>query len=541
VTIATTSTRSTTEPVTRPRVGVISAGNEVATCNFPLIRQAEAARDGLLTAGADATISGVISVTDGIAMGTPGMAASLVSRDLLADSVVHRVATEGLDGVVALGACDKTNPGLMMGLLATNVPSVYLYGGYNVVGMNGRRVVDGMQVVEGVGKVSAGEMTEAELEQVARDSWPTGGACGSLATANTMACIAEALGMSPAGSSGPPASWTSRDVIARGAGSMVVDIIKRGGPLPSDLVTRASISNAAAVTAAIGGSSNAVLHLAALAKVRGLDLDVFDLEEVFARTPYLANVLPGGKYAPFEFYNVGGVGLVIRLLLDADLVDGTCPTVSGLTIAEQYGDVPIPLDQDVVHLLDDPRAERGGVAVLSGNLATDGAVIKIAGMTSRRHRGPARVFEDEESCMDAVLAQEYAEGDVLVIRNVGPRGGPGMPEMLSVTAAIYGQNGGEKVALITDGRFSGGTRGFCVGHISPEAAVGGPIGLIQDGDLVDIDVNTKRISLEVDDATLAERRNGKTFGPPAVSGALWKFADRVSSARTGATAAECLL
>lgn len=531
----------TSEPDRKPRVGVISAGNEMATCNFPLIRQAEATRTELLAAGADATISGVISVTDGIAMGTPGMSASLVSRDLLTDSVVHRVRSEGLDGVVALGACDKTNPGLMMGLIAANVPSVYLYGGYNVVGMRGRKVVDGQQVVESVGKVGSGEMSEAELEQVARDAWPTMGACGSLATANTMACVAEALGMSPAGSSGPPASWTSRDVIARNAGNTLMSIIENGGPLPSDLVTDASIRNAAAVVAAVGGSSNATLHLAAMARVRGLKIDVFDLETVFARTPYIADVLPGGKYSPFEFHNVGGIGLVMRILLDAGLMDGSCPTVEGRTIAEQYGSVPIPEDQDVVHQLSDPRASRGGIAVLGGNLARDGAVIKIAGVATRYHRGPALVFENEDDCMDAVLEQRYSEGDVLVIRNVGPRGGPGMPEMLSVTAAIYGQGRGDSVALVTDGRFSGGTRGFCIGHVSPEAAAGGPIGLIEDGDFIIIDVDKGELTLDVADGVLAERRSRKTFGPAEVSGALWKFASRASSARTGAIATEFAL
>lgn len=523
-----------------PRIGVISAGNEVATCNFPLIRQAEAARSALLTAGADASISGVISVTDGIAMGTPGMKASLVSRDLLADSVVHRVTSEGLQGVVALGACDKTNPGLMMGLVAANVPSVYLYGGYNVVGMRGRTVVNGQQVVESVGKVGSGEMSEEQLEAVARDAWPTMGACGSLATANTMACVAEAMGMAPFESSGPPASWTSRDSIARHAGRLVLDILEKGGPLPHELVTRASIENAAAVVAAVGGSSNAVLHLAALARVRGLDLDVFDLEKVFARTPYIANVLPGGTYAPFDFYTVGGVGLIIRVLLDEGLVDGSCPTVEGRTLAEQYGDVPVPTDQDVVFPISAPRKERGGIAVLGGSMAPDGAVIKIAGVSARRFRGPARVFEDEETCMAAVLDQQYATGDVLVIRNVGPRGGPGMPEMLAVTAALYGQGAGESVALLTDGRFSGGTRGFCIGHVSPEAAMGGPIGLVRDGDIITIDVDEGRVDLEVPEATLSQRRSEVTFGVPAVSGALWKFANRVTTARTGATAAECI-
>ncbi|WP_342661442.1 Dihydroxy-acid dehydratase (plasmid) [Rhodococcus ruber] len=532
------SVDTTAAPSHTPRVGVISAGNEVATCNFPLIRQAEAVRSSALAAGADASISGVISVTDGIAMGTPGMRASLVSRDLLADSVVHRVQAEGLEAVVALGACDKTNPGLMMGLIAANVPSVYLYGGYNVVGMRGRRVVDGQQVVESVGKVGAGEMSEEQLEAVAKDAWPTTGACGSLATANTMACVAEALGMSPNGSSGPPASWTSRDSIARDAGTLVLDIVANGGPLPHHLVTRASIENAAAVVAAVGGSSNAVLHLAALARVRGLDFDVFDLERVFARTPYIANVLPGGVYAPFDFHSVGGVGLVIRLLLDAGLVDGSCPTVSGRTIAEEYGDTPFPDDQDIVFPLSTPRAERGGIAVLGGDLAPDGAVIKIAGIATCHFRGPARVFENEESCMDAVLSQRYQEGDVLVIRNVGPRGGPGMPEMLSVTAAIFGQDAGEKVALVTDGRFSGGTRGFCVGHVSPEAAMGGPIGLIEDGDIITIDVDEGRMDLEVPASELATRRAAKVFGPPAVSGVLWKFANRVTTARTGAIATE---
>lgn len=525
--------------INRPRVGVISAGNEVATCNFPLKRQAEAARNGLLAAGANATISGVISVTDGIAMGTPGMKASLVSRDLLADSVAHRARMEQLDGIIALGACDKTNPGLMMGLVAANVPSIYLYGGYNVVGMRSGKEVNGQLVVEGVGRVGAGTMTEEALEQTARDAWPTMGACGTLATANTMGAVGEALGFSPAGSSGPPASWTSRDAIARDAGTLLVTMVDRGGPLPRDLVTRASIENAAAVVAALGGSSNATLHLAALAAVRGIDMDVFDLERVFARTPYLADVLPGGQYTPFDFFQVGGVGLIMRHLLDERLLHGDCPTVDGRSIAEVYGDVPIPPDQRVVRAPSDPRGERGGVVVLGGNLAPDGAVIKIAGLATRRHEGPARVFENEEDAMDVVLAQEYREGDVMVIRNVGPKGGPGMPEMLSVTAAIFGQGAGESVALITDGRFSGGTRGLCIGHVSPEAADGGLIGLIVDGDTIIVDIDENTLTLEVPEEVLDDRRKSMRTGPPVLSGALWKFASRVGSARTGATATEC--
>ena len=522
-----------------PRVGIVSAGNDVSICNLPIIRQVDAVRSELLSLGVDATVSGVPSVTDGIAMGTPGMLASLTSRDLLADAVAFRVRNEGLEGVLAFGACDKTNPGLMMGMAAANVPSIYLYGGYSTGGLRNGKRPDGMGVVEGVGKVGAGTMSEDELNDITRHSTATAGACGVLATANTMACVGEALGISPADSSGPPGTWASREVLARTAGQQLLTMIENGGPLPREIITKRSLLNATAVVAAIGGSTNAALHLPAIAAAAGIELDVFDLEKVFARTPYIVDVLPGGKQGHFEFFRAGGVGLVIRLLMDEGLIDGDAPTIQGTTLQETYGHVALPDDQDVIRPLTAARSPRGGTQILRGNLAPDGAAIKAAGLTVRRHTGPARVFEDEQHAMDAVLNQQYGEGDVLVIRNVGPRGGPGMPEMLAVTAAIYGQGNGEKVALLTDGRFSGGTRGLCVGHISPEAALGGPIGILRDGDPITIDLDTGSLDVDLPEAELAGRLAAYTPRRPVVNGVLWKYANRAGSARHGAVAAEC--
>lgn len=515
-------------------VGIISAWNEVAPCNMAIDRQARAARDAVLGTGAEARISGVISVTDGIAMGTQGMKASLMSRDLIAASVETRVAHETLDALLAIGACDKTNPGLMMGLCRVDRPAVYLFGGPSVVGSLDNRPLSGLGVIEGIGEVAAGELSEAELERRSRAMFPTEGACAAQATANTMACIAEAIGLALPGSSGPPASWTSRDANARAAGRRLVQMVAEGGPTPREIVTRQALENAAAIVAATGGSSNAVLHLPAIADACGIDFDAFDVGEVFDRTPYLASLIPGGPHTPLEFHDVGGVGLVIRLLLDAGHMHPDPVTVTGRPIGELYTDVTLPGEQTVVRPPSDPISPRGGVTVLRGNLAPDGAVIKNAGLRVRRHRGPARVFEREEDCMEAVLAGRFSPGDVLVIRNEGPRGGPGMREMLSVTAAIYGRGAGEEVALVTDGRFSGGTRGLCIGHISPEAAVGGPIGLLEDGDIVSLDLDDRRITVELDEETLDHRRAVRTPSETPLSGVLWKYAQSVGSARKGA-------
>ncbi|MFV0532459.1 MAG: dihydroxy-acid dehydratase [Cumulibacter sp.] len=522
-----------------PRVGIVSAGNDVSICNLPIIRQVDAVRSELLSLGVEATVSGVPSVTDGIAMGTPGMLTSLTSRDLLADALAFRVRNEGLEGVIAFGACDKTNPGLMMGIAAANVPSIYIYGGYSQGGLHRGKRPDGMGVVEGVGKVGAGTMTEDDLNDVTRHSNATAGACGVLATANTMACVGEALGISPVESSGPPGSWANREVLARTAGEHLLQMIENGGPLPREIITRQSLLNAAAVVAAIGGSTNAALHLPAIAAAAGIELDVFELEKVFARTPYIVDVLPGGKQGHFAFYKAGGVGLIIRMLIDEGLVVGDAPTIQGTTLQETYGHLELPTDQTVIRPMTQPRSPRGGTQILRGNLAPDGAAIKAAGLAVHKHTGPARVFESEADCMQAVLDQQYVSGDVLVIRNVGPRGGPGMPEMLAVTAAIYGQGHGEDVALITDGRFSGGTRGLCVGHISPEAALGGPVGVLRNGDEVTIDLDTGTIDVALTPEELTTRLSEFTPHRPVVNGVLWKYANRAGSARHGAVAAEC--
>lgn len=519
----------------QPRVGVVSAANQVATCNVPLYRQAEVGRDGAASCGVSASISGVVSVTDGIAMGNQAMKASLMSRDLIARSLLHRVRAEQLDGVLALGACDKTNPGLMIGMCLANVPGVYLYGGSSISGVRDGEAVTGLEVVEGISQVAAGALSAEELETRARTACPTVGACGVQASANTMACVSEALGLALPGSSGAPASWTTRDAIARQSGRRVAELVADGGPRPREIVTRRSLENAAAIVAATGGSTNATLHLPAIAASCGIEFDLFDVGAVFRRTPYLADLLPGGRYTPFDLFRYGGVGLVIRLLLDADRFHADERSVAGGTMGQVYGGVPFPADNPVVRPPDRPLSPSGGVAVLAGSLAPEGAVIKTAGLAARQHRGPARVFDSEEDAMAAVLAGRYRSGDVVVIRNEGPRGGPGMREMLGVTAALYGRGAGEDVALITDGRFSGGTRGFCIGHVSPEAAVGGPIGRLRDGDPIAIDLDQGLLDVEVDPVELGSRAV-----PPErddLQGVFWKYAQTAGSARHGAVSA----
>lgn len=523
---------TTRHPMGTVTAGVVAAANDVAPCNLTLGRQAEAARAGLLERGINATRSGVISVTDGIAMGTQAMKASLISRDHIASAVQMRAEGEQLDGVLAIGGCDKTTPGLVMGICLVNQPAIYLFGGSAI----GGRGPFGGNVVEAISKVAIGELGEEELEAMARRVFPTPGVCAMQATANTMGSAVEALGLSLPGSSGTPAAWTSRDAIARAAGRRLAELIADGGPRPKDIVTLPALENAAAVVAATGGSTNAALHLPAIAATCGVKFDLFDVGRVFERTPYLADLLPGGRHLPLEFLAAGGVPLVIKYLLADGYMTGDLPTVTGRTIAEEYANVPEPRKNEVIHRATDPILPSGGVTVLSGNLAPDGAVIKNAGLQVRQHRGPARIFENEESCMEAVLASRYRAGDVIVIRNEGPVGGPGMREMLGVTAAIYGQGAGEHVALLTDGRFSGGTRGLCVGHVGPEAARGGPIGLLKDGDMIEVDLDVKTLVVELSDNELHQRSVQEPLIQPTTSGVLWKYARSASAARFGATA-----
>jgi dihydroxy-acid dehydratase len=422
-----------------------------------------------------------------------------------------------------------------MAMCRLDLPSVFLYGGTTVPGSYRGRQITTQDVVEGVGRVTTGELDEAELRALEEAAYPAAGSCPVQATANTMACVSEAIGLALPGSSGPPAIHEARDKFARASGEAVLRLLE-SNLTARQIVTRDALENAAAVVAATGGSSNAALHLPAIAAECGIDFDIFDVGEVFRRTPHLADLQPAGKYLAVDLHAVGGVGVVIKLLLDAGLMHPDCMTVTGNTIAESYAGVHVDPDQDVVMSVENPLSSHGGLAVLRGNLARDGAIVKVAKMSRSVHRGPARVFECEEDCAAAVLAQDFRHGDVLVIRNEGPRGGPGMREMLQVTAMLVGQGLGEKVALITDGRFSGGTRGFCVGHISPEAAHGGPIALLRDGDVIVIDTEAGTIDVDLSDAELCARSEALTVqrAPESASGALFKYAEVVGTARRGA-------
>ena len=515
------------------RVGVVSTWNEAAPCNMTLRRQARAAMRGVQNAGAIPCEFTTIAVTDGIAQGNDGMHSSLPSRDLIADTVEYIVRRHDYDALVGVGGCDKTLPGLMMAMCRLNVPSVFMYGGTALPGIYRGREVTGLELVEGVGKVSTGELSQAELTELEAAACPAAGSCPIQATANTMACVSEAIGLAIPGSAGPPAVWDSRDRFASRSGETVVRLAA-AGVRPRDIVTRRSLENATAIVAATGGSSNAVLHLPAIAAECGIAFDLFDMDAVFRRTPLLADLQPSGRYVQVDFHRVGGVGVVIKLLLDAGLLHADCLTVTGRTLAQEHEHVVFPATQDVVRPLAAPLAPSGALRALRGTLAPEGAIVKV-GREAHRFQGPARVFECEEDCFAAVLRRDYRTGDVLVIRNEGPRGGPGMREMLQTTAALYGQGMGETVALVSDGRFSGATRGLCVGHVGPEAALGGPIGLVRDGDLVTIDTACSTLDLEVAPDELSRRRATYEIRPSTYgSGALWKYAQTVGPARYGA-------
>ena len=494
----------TEEQIKQPFVGVVTTWNEAAPCNIALSRQAQAAKRGVSESGGTPREFTTITVTDGIAMGHDGMRSSLISREVIADSTELTVRGHSYDAIVGLAGCDKSLPGLMMAMLRLNVPSVFMYGGSILPGTFKNKDVTIIDVFEGVGANAAGTMTDDELHELECAACPSAGACGGQFTANTMACVSEAIGLALPGSAGAPAPYENRDEYALASGKAVMELIKTQ-LRPRDIVTRKSFENAAAIVAATGGSTNAGLHLPAMASEAGIDFDLFDVCEVMRRTPYLADLKPGGRYVAKDLYEVGGVGIVIQQLLEGGFMHGECLTVTGKTLGENYSSVDFPNDQDVVRDINHPISETGGVVGLKGNLAPQGAIVKIAGLKNTKFRGPARVFEREEDCLQAVLNRAFKEGDVLVIRNEGPKGGPGMREMLSTTGALYGQDMGEKVALITDGRFSGGTRGFCIGHVGPEAASGGPIGLIQDGDIIAIDADDGSLSVELSEEVLDER------------------------------------
>ena len=524
----------TDKEIHQPFVGVATTWNETAPCNITLRRQAQAVKRGVTFAGGTPREFTTITVTDGIAMGHQGMKASLASREAIADTVELCVRGHAYDGLVGIAGCDKSLPAMMMAMLRLNAPSVFIYGGSILPGKFQGRDVTIQDVFEAVGRHSAGEMDDAELGALERVACPSGGSCGGQFTANTMACVSEAIGLALPNSTAMPAPYESRDEYADAAGRAVMRMIA-DGLRPRDIVTREALENAATVVAASGGSTNAGLHLPAMAHEAGIDFSLLDVAEIFKRTPYIADLKPGGRYVAKDLYEAGGVSVIMKALLDGGYLHGDCVTVTGKTIAENLAGFEFPAQQDVVRRADAPITPTGGVVGLQGNLAPEGAIVKVAGMAKLTHRGPARVFDREEDAFAAVERRDYEDGDVLVIRYEGPRGGPGMREMLATTAALYGQGAGDKVALITDGRFSGATRGFCIGHVGPEAAVGGPIGLLRDGDTVVIDAVEGRLEVELSDAELAERRKAwRARENEHRSGELWKYAQLVGPAVSGA-------
>ncbi|MBT5433199.1 MAG: dihydroxy-acid dehydratase [Rhodospirillaceae bacterium] len=524
----------TDEEVSQPFIGVATTWNEAAPCNITLMRQAQAVKKGVKAAGGTPREFTTITVTDGIAMGHAGMKSSLVSREVIADSVELTMRGHSYDGLVGLAGCDKSLPGMMMSMVRLNVPSVFIYGGSILPGKFHGKDVTIIDVFEGVGANAAGNMTDSDLNVLEHAACPSGGSCGGQFTANTMATVSEAIGLALPYSASTPAPYESRDAFCERAGHAVMEAISKN-LRPRDIVTRKSLENAAVVVAASGGSTNAGLHLPAIANEAGIDFSLADVCEVFRRTPYIADLKPGGRYVAKDLYEAGGIPILIKALLDGGYLHGDCMTITGKTLAENHADVVFPTDQDVIRPTSDPLSTTGGVVGLNGNLAPDGAIVKIAGQKTLQFRGPARCFDTEEECLTAVLAQDFSEGDVLIIRYEGPKGGPGMREMLSTTSALYGQGMGEKVALITDGRFSGGTRGFCIGHVGPEAADGGPIGLLQDGDMIVIDAEAGTLEVELSDDELATRKAAwKPRMTDYNSGTIWKYAQTVGQARLGA-------
>jgi len=520
--------------IAAPLVGVVTTWNEAAPCNITLSRQAQAVKKGVKAGGGTPREFTTITVTDGIAMGHQGMKSSLVSREVIADSTELTVRGHCYDALVGLAGCDKSLPGLMMAMVRLNVPSIFIYGGTILPGKFQGRDVTIVDVFEGVGKHAAKKMSDGDLKTLEQSALPTGGSCGGQYTANTMACVSEALGLALTGSAGTPAPYESRDRYCEQAGEQIMNLIKNN-LRPRDIVTRKALENAAIVVAATGGSTNAGLHLPAIANECGIDFDLDDVCRIFRKTPYIADLMPGGKYTATDLYGVGGIPIVMKELLDAGYLHGDCITVTGKTIAQNLKSVKFPEGQKVVYRVKNALSKTGGVVGLKGNLAPDGAIVKIAGMKKLQFSGPARIFEREEDALTAVLTQKIKPGDVIVIRYEGPRGGPGMREMLSTTSAIYGQGWGESVALITDGRFSGGTRGFCIGHVGPEAAVGGPIGLIKNGDMIDIDADKGTLDVRLSKAELERRRKAwKPRQHDYQSGTIWKYAQTVGPASKGA-------
>jgi len=526
----------TEDEIDQPFVGVATCWNEAAPCNIALSRQAQSVKKGVSETGGTPREFTTITVTDGIAMGHQGMKSSLVSRDLIADSVELTMRGHCYDALVGLAGCDKSLPGMMMAMLRLNVPSVFMYGGSILPGKFKGRDVTVVDVFEAVGMHSAGNMSDEDLHELECAACPSAGACGGQFTANTMAMVSEAIGLALPGSAGSPAPYEERDRFAVESGRAVMALLE-SRLRPRDIVTREALENAAVVVGATGGSTNGALHLPAIAHEAGIRFTMDDVVEIMRRTPYIADLKPSGKYVAFDVHRIGGIPVVLKALLDGGLLHGDCMTVTGKTMAENLKDVVFPTDQDVIYPVSKPISHTGGVVGLKGNLAPDGAIVKIAGMDELRFEGTALCFDSEEEAFEAVRLRAYKPGDVIVVRYEGPKGGPGMREMLSTTAAIYGQSEhkGKEVALITDGRFSGATRGFCVGHVGPEAAVGGPIALLKNGDRIVIDAAAGTIDVMLSDAELATRR--AAWQPRRTdynSGAIWKYAQLVGPAHLGA-------
>ncbi len=525
----------TDKDIAQPFVGVATCWNESAPCNISLSRQAQSAKKGVNENKGTPREFTTITVTDGIAMGHEGMKSSLVSREIIADSIEVSIRGHCYDGLVGIAGCDKSLPGIMMAMLRLNIPSVFLYGGSILPGKFNNKEVTVQDVFEAVGEYDAKKISEKELNDLERVACPSAGSCGGQFTANTMACVAEAIGLSIPASSSTPAPYESRDEFAYLSGKTVMDLINKQLK-PRDIVNKDSLVNAARIVACSGGSTNAALHLPALANEIGIDFDLLDVAKIFKETPYIVDLKPGGRYLAKDLYEIGGVPIIMKALLDGGYLNGKCITVTGKTIEENLKDIKLDTSsQKIVYSTKNPLSNTGGVVGLRGNLAPDGAIVKVAGMNSLNFKGKARCFDCEEDAFEAVSKREYSAGDVIVIRYEGPKGGPGMREMLATTAAIYGQGMGEKVALITDGRFSGATRGFCVGHVSPEAACDGPIALINNGDEIYLDAESGKIELLVSVDELNKRKkilNKKTND--FKSGALWKFSQSVGSARYGA-------
>ena len=522
------------EALAKPIIGVASTWTETMPCNFGLRALAAKVKEGVRAAGGTPMEFNTIAISDGITMGTPGMKTSLVSREVVADSIELVARGHLFDGIVALAACDKTIPGAAMALARVNVPGVLLYGGSILPGHYKGADITILEVFEAVGAHAAGKITDAELHELEEAASPGVGACGGQFTANTMAMAFEVLGLSPMGSAMVPAAYEDKNRVATEAGALIMDVLARG-QRPRDIITREGLENAIAAIATSGGSTNGVLHLLALAREADVELDIDDFDRIAARTPTTCDLKPGGRFVAKDLYEAGGIAVVAKRLLEAGLLHEDVPTVTGKTIGQHAREAEETPGQQVVRPLDDPVKKTGGLAILRGNLAPEGSVVKLSGHERVHHQGPARVFESEEDAMAAVTAGSIVAGDVVVIRNEGPAGGPGMREMLAVTAALVGEGLGEDVALLTDGRFSGATRGFMAGHVAPEALVGGPIAAVRDGDVITIDVPNRRMDVELDDHEIASRIAAYRSPPPAYEhGVLAKYAKLVSSASEGA-------